>query len=74
MSIYDPRIWDNKVSAAVIGGRNRAIKALRDKFGRFLPDDEFMQTLWTLPECHGVEGGRKRAQTAKRIQGKFRKD
>ena len=57
MSIYDPAMWNAKTPANVLGGRNRAIKALRDKQGRFLPNDPFIQSLWSLDPQHGRRGG-----------------
>lgn len=52
-SIYDPDLWDRLVPANVLGGRNRAIKARRDKWGRLLPNDHDLPA----PACHGKAGG-----------------
>lgn len=77
MSLYSE--YDNFYAAnptpTQLGGRNRALKARRDRYGRFMPADEWRQELWELPEVHGRAGGLKRAETAVRIRGKFaRKD
>ena len=73
MSLYSE--YDNfyqvNTPPTVLGGKNRALKALRDKYGRFMPDDDWRRDCWELPEVHGRQGGLKRAATAKRNQGKF---
>lgn len=58
-SVYDPDLWDNKTPANVLGGRNRATKAVRDKLGRFMPSDQESQKYWTLDPDHGKAGGLK---------------
>ena len=73
MSIYDPNIWDKKVPANVIGGRNRSLKARRDKLGRFMPNDQVGQELWSLDPQHGKPGGVGRAIKAMRDErGRFK--
>ena len=69
-STYDAFYAEN-IPPARLGGINRAIKARRDKYGRFMPRDEFLQSMWELPERHGRAGGLKRASTARRINGRF---
>lgn len=72
-SVYDPEFWDRKTPANVIGGRNRAIKAQRDKLGRFLPNDEVGRELWSLDPNHGKPGGVSRVIKALRdARGRFK--
>lgn len=56
-SIYDPSLWDTLTPANVLGGHRRMIKAVRDRLGRFMPDDEVGRELWTLDPEHGRAGG-----------------
>lgn len=56
-SIYNPSMWDQMTPANVRGGHSRAIKAKRDKLGRFMPNDVVGQELWTLDPQHGKAGG-----------------
>lgn len=53
-SIYDPTLWDTLTPANVLGGRSRAIKACRDKWGRFLPASGELPA----PVQHGRAGGK----------------
>lgn len=71
MALYSPDLFDSIPPANVRGGRARAKQAERDRQGRFLPTDPQVKATWTLDERHGVPGGIKRAQTAKRNRGKF---
>jgi len=53
----------------IAGGKARARTALRDKYGRFLPNNG--QSL-PEPTVHGVEGGKARAERAYRdARGRF---
>jgi hypothetical protein len=73
MSLYSE--YDNFYKAHtpphILGGKNRAVKAVRDRYGRFLPTEPWRQDFHEPTEPHGRAGGLKRAATAKRQQGKF---
>jgi len=58
--VYDLYIPPNSPSKA---GKARAAVAKRDKWSRFLPNDN---KALPVPECHGRAGGIKRAKIGKR--------
>ena len=67
-SAYDS-YYSTRLSPTQLGGVNRVKTARRDRWGRLLPKSYDLPK----PECHGRQGGIKRAATAKRINGKFAK-
>jgi hypothetical protein len=68
ISCYDPNRFDRELPANVRGGLQRAKQVARDSLGRFQPKNYHL--LYDIH--HGVDGGKKRAATAKRDEhGRF---
>jgi len=63
--------WSTLPDSNVLGGLRRASTAIRDEHGRLMPNDELAFENWQLDPEHGVKGGKVRAATAKRKNGRF---
>ena len=73
MSLYGQydNFYSNNPTPCVLGGTNRSKNAQRDSQGRFMPTNVTYD--WKSDPEHGKKGGRVRAKTALRINGKFAK-